>query len=93
VQEFSVLSRLAGVDVDGCIGLVVAGSKEDLQGLVGGLQGHVGLVDPRAAARGCGWGRKGHAVAGSRCGGLLGRRIRHPRGHIPLAGNGPGAPM
>jgi len=59
VEEFSVLSWLAGVDVDGCAGLVGAGSKEDLQGEGRGQLGHVGLVEPRAAAREWGWGGQG----------------------------------
>jgi len=77
-EEFSVLSWLAGVDIDGCVGLVGAGSKEDLQGEGRGRLGHVGLVEPRAAAREWGWGGQGQTVASSRGGGFLGGRFRHP---------------
>jgi len=62
-EEFSVLSWLAGVNVDGCVGLVGAGSKEDLKGEGRGRLGHVGLVEPRAAAREGGCGGKGQAIA------------------------------
>jgi len=41
---------------------VGAGSKEDLQGVVAGLQGHVGLVGSWAAAGEGGWGGKGRRL-------------------------------
>jgi len=50
-EEFLVLNWLAGVNVDGCVGLVGAGSKEVLQGEGSGWLGHVGLVVPRTAVR------------------------------------------
>jgi len=60
-EDFTVLGWLAGVNVDGCIGLVGAGSKEGLQGEGSGWLGHVSLVEPRTAAREGGWGRQGQA--------------------------------
>jgi len=83
-EEFSVLSGLAGVNVDGCVGLVGAGTKEDLQGESSGRPGHVGPVKPRAAARKWGWGGQGQARASARGWCVRGWRIWHPQKLHPL---------